>query len=106
MNEQPKDLILVRILVDKTGVWYQTIDALLDDYQKEQGWRHEEDGHFLCRQGSRIWVSDIHVTDPADTLSRNCPEGCMYVYPKSSGWPVIPVNELDELYYITRPKDQ
>jgi len=82
------DLMLVRIIIDKTtGTWYQTIRSL------------PADGDFLCRRGQSVWTSYIQVEKNPCTLPRNCREGCMYVQPKWNE-PVIPVDQLDEIYYI------
>lgn len=83
------DLMLVRIIIDKTtGVWYQTIKEL------------PADGDFLCRSGQSVWTSYVRInTNPDSTMPRNCREGCMYVQSKWDG-PVVPIDQLDEIYYI------
>jgi hypothetical protein len=87
--EDGKSLMLIPITIDKTtGVWYQTIKQL------------PADGDFLCRRGQGVWTSYVRVNDNPDaTMPRNCREGCMYVQPRYDG-PVIPVDQLDEIYYI------
>lgn len=89
-------LKLVQILIDKrTGGWVLALNAL--DPNRE--------ADFLCRRGEDVWVSEISLApNPDVTLPKNCKDGCLYVQPKGKG-PVIPVDCLDELYFITQEED-
>lgn len=57
-----------------------------------------ESARYLCKQKTDLFVSSVSLLkDPDRTMPANCSMGCLYVQGKKM---VIPVDKLDEIYYI------
>lgn len=61
---------------------------------------------FLCKFKGKLWVSNIqhvglHNVNEGHLIEEKCPkDGILYVQPSVRGWPIVMLDELDEIYYI------
>jgi len=61
----------------------------------------DDEPRYLCKKSYRLFVSQVSLLErPDGSLPENCPTmGCLYVEPPGKS-PLMPVEELDEMYRI------